>query len=234
MDILSSTERAFAGEFIRIPPKIGELAEMLWFIFRVGGSAPVSIIDQRFPEALPDLRNMVALGMLKEAGTGSERAFSMTDRFREKLLSKDPEEISSSYIFEMLVSDYPGALVMMYNMGPLVRKLSAAMSAVIENATPGQPARVGRVFREAAEALDGQVTAESLGNAREMIEYYLFRCLGLVEPAGAGMMNLTKKGIYIVTGDARLFEAYRSEPKPVVEEKNEDAAAVSGDEKTGV
>jgi hypothetical protein len=230
--ILEPTERAFLGEFIRLSPKINELSEILWFVFRMGGSVSINIITPRFPDAGQDLQNLVGMGILKEMDAGNEKFVAFSERFESKLFNKNLSDISVSDIFDSLVDGYSKDLGKRYKLEELIKKLSTVLAAVITYATPEEPAFLNRIFRAVSEDLSGEVTPASLNQAKELLEYYLFKYLGLVQPVGSFAVNLSARAAEVVSKNQELLEAYKSRPKgsPTVKKPEKEAKppAVAG------
>ncbi|MBN2330452.1 MAG: hypothetical protein JXC85_01430 [Candidatus Aenigmarchaeota archaeon] len=220
--ILESTEKAFMGEFIRLSPKINELSEILWFVFRMGGSVSSNIITPRFPDASKDLENLVGMGILKEMDAGNEKVVAFSERFETKLINKNLSDINVSDIFDTLVDGYSKDLGKRYKLDELIKRLSTVLSSVITYATPEEPAFLNKVFRSVSEELSGDVTPASLNQAKELLEYYLFKYLGLVQPVGSFAVNLSVKAAQVVGKDPDLVAAYKVRPKGTVAVKKPD------------
>jgi valyl-tRNA synthetase len=211
--ILDTTEKAFLGEFIRLSPKVNELSEILWFIFRMGGSVSSNIITPRFPDADKDLKNLVEMEILKEMSAGADKVVAFSEKFESRLLNKDLNEISVSDIFDTLIEGYSKDLGKRYKLDELIKRLSVVLSSVITYATPEEPAFLNKVFRAVSEEISGEVTPESLTQAKELLEYYLFKYLGLVQPVGSFAVNLSTKAAQVVSRNPVLLEAYKAKPK---------------------
>ena len=211
--ILDPTEKAFLGEFIRLSPKVNELSEILWFIFRMGGSVSSNIITPRFPDADKDLKNLVEMEILKEMSAGADKVVAFSERFESRLINKDLNEISVSDIFDTLIEGYSKDLGKRYKLDELIKRLSVVLSSVITYATPEEPAFLNKVFRAVSEEISGEVTPESLNQAKELLEYYLFKYLGLVQPVGSFAVNLSTKAAQVVSRNPVLLEAYKAKPK---------------------
>lgn len=211
--ILESTEKAFMGEFIRLSPKINELSEVLWFVFRMGGTAPSNIITPRFPDSTKDLQNLVEMGILKEMGTGTEKIVTFSEKFESKLISKNLTDISVMDIFDTLVDGYSKDLGRRYQLDELIKRLSIVLSSVITHATPQEPVFLNSIFRSIGESMNGEVTPESMRQAKELLEYYLFKYLGLVQPVGSFAVNLSVRAAQVIGKNQDLAEAYKNKPK---------------------
>jgi len=227
--ILESTERAFMGEFIRLSPKINELSEILWFVFRMGGSVSSNIITPRFPDAGKDLQNLVGMGIMKEMDAGTEKVVAFSERFESKLINKNLSDISVTDIFDTLVDGYSKDLGKRYKLDELIKRLSTVLSAVITYATPEEPAFLNKVFRAVSGSISGEVTPASLNQAKELLEYYLFKYLGLVQPIGSFAVNLSVRAAQVVGKDPDLLSAYKTRPRgSAAVKKPEKAAEVEG------
>ncbi len=207
--IIEVTEKAFLGEFIKLSPKINELSEILWFVFRMGGSVTNGIITPRFPDADGDLKNLVEMGILKEMDAGNEKVVAFSEGFEAKLINKNLNDISVSDIFETLVEGYSKELGRRYKLNELIKRLSTVISAVITHATPEEPAFLNKVYRAVGTDMGGEVTPESLNQAKELLEYYLFKYLGLVQPVGSFAVNLSARAAQIVGKNSVLVDAYK-------------------------
>ncbi len=211
--IVEITEKAFLGEFIRLSPKINELSEILWFIFRMGGSVTSNIITPRFPDANGDLKNLVEMGILKEMNSGNDKVVAFSEGFESRLIHKNLSDISVGDIFDTLVEGYSKDMGRRYKLDALMKRLSTVVSAVIENATPEEPAFLNKVFRSVSQDINGEVTPESLNQAKELLEYYLVKYLGLVQPVGSFAVNLSTKAAQVVGRNPELLEMYRAKAK---------------------
>jgi hypothetical protein len=211
--IIEITEKAFLGEFIRLSPKINELSEILWFVFRMGGSVSSNIITPRFPDAGEDLKNLVEMGILTEMTAGSEKVVAFSDKFESRLINKNLNEISVTDIFDTLVDGYSKDMGKRYKLDELIGRLSTVIASVINYATPEEPAFLNKVFRSVSADISGEVTPESLGQAKELLEYYLFKYLGLVQPVGSFAVNLSAKAAQVVAKNPDLLDAYKSKGK---------------------
>jgi hypothetical protein len=220
--ITEVSQKAFLGEFIRLSPKINELSEILWFVFRMGGSVSNSIITPRFPDADGDLKNLVEMGILKEMNTGNDKVVAFSEKFESKLINKNLSDISVTDIFDTLVEGYSRDMGRRYKLDELIKRLSSVISAVIVHATPEEPAFLNKVFRSVSEDISGEVTPDSLNQAKELLEYYLFKYLGLVQPVGSFAVNLSARSAQIVGKNNELLAVYKSKGRePQVQKKPE-------------
>lgn len=219
--IIEATEKAFLGEFIRLSPKINELSEILWFVFRMGGSVSNNIITPRFPDADGDLKNLVEMGILKEMETGNEKIVAFSEGFESKLIKKNLNDISVADIFDTLVDGYSRDLGKRYKLDKLMKRLSTVIAAVINYATPEEPAFLNRVYRSVSQGMTGEVTPESLNQAKELLEYYLYKYLGLLQPVGSFAVNLSTKAAQVVARNSVLLEAYKIHGKDTPVKKTE-------------
>ncbi len=217
--IIEITEKAFLGEFIRLSPKINELSEILWFVFRMGGSVSNNIITPRFPDASGDLKNLVEMGILKEMDTGNEKMVAFSEKFETRLINKNLNDISVTDIFDTIVDGYSKDMGKRYKLDDLIKRLSTVISAVITYATPEEPAFLNKVFRAVGQNIDGEATPESLNQAKELLEYYLFKYLGLIQPVGSFAVNLSTRAAQVVAKNPTLLEAYKSKSKEPVPSK---------------
>jgi hypothetical protein len=211
--IIETTEKAFLGEFIRLSPKINELSEILWFVFRMGGSVSNNIITPRFPDANGDIKNLVDMGILREMDAGTDKVVAFTEKFESKLINKNLNEISVTDIFDTLVDGYSKDMGKRYKLDELIKRLSTVIASVINYATPEEPAFLNKVFRSVSEQVGGEVTPESLSQSKELLEYYLFKYLGLVQPVGSFAVNLSARAAQVVSKNPELLEAYKSRAK---------------------
>jgi hypothetical protein len=223
--IIETTEKAFLGEFIRLSPKINELSEILWFVFRMGGSVSNNIITPRFPDANGDVQNLVEMGILKEMAAGNEKVVAFSEKFEAKLINKNLNDITVTDIFDTLVEGYSKEMGKRYKLNELMKRLSTVIASVINHATPEQPAFLNKVFRSVSEEMGGEVTPESLNQAKELLEYYLFKYLGLVQPVGSFAVNLSSRAAQVVAKNNDLLDAYKSglkarAPAPLKKEEN--------------
>jgi hypothetical protein len=218
--LVDLTEKAFLGEFIKLSPKVNELSEILWFVFRMGGSVTRGIITPRFPEADGDIRNLVEMGVLREMDAGRDRIVAFSDGFEGRLLNKNLSEITVNDIFDILVESYSKEMGRRYKLTDLMKRLSTVMAAIITNATPEEPAFLNKVLRAAGEDAGGNVTPEALNQSKDILEYYLHKYLDLVQPVGSFAVNLSGKASQIVARNPELSGTYKSkfsdgERKPV-------------------
>jgi hypothetical protein len=232
--LVDLTEKAFLCEFIKLSPKVNELSEILWFVFRMGGSATRGIIMPRFPDADGDIRNLVEMGILREMDTGKEKVVAFSDSFESRLLSKNLSEITVNDIFDILVDVYSKEMGRRYKLNELMKRLSTVMAAIITHATPDEPAFLNKVFRSAGEDAAGGVTPESLNQSKDILEYYLHKYLGLVQPVGSFAVNLSGKAAQIVAKNPELAGAYKyratdGERKPAPVARSSGLAAKGGD-----
>ncbi|UCD02974.1 MAG: hypothetical protein JSV63_04305 [Candidatus Aenigmatarchaeota archaeon] len=223
--IIETTEKAFLGEFIRLSPKINELSEILWFVFRMGGSVSNNIITPRFPDAEGDVRNLVEMGILKEMTAGSEKVVAFSEKFEGKLINKNLNDITVTDIFDTLVEGYSKEMGKRYKLNELMKRLSTVIAYVIQHATPEQPAFLNKVFRSVSEDMGGEVTPETLNQAKELLEYYLFKYLGLVQPVGSFAVNLSARAAQVVAKNNELLDAYKSGAKVQAPAKKEESPA---------
>jgi hypothetical protein len=233
--LVDLTEKAFLGEFIKLSPKVNELSEILWFVFRMGGSVTHGIITPRFPDADGDIRNLIEMGILREMDAGKERIVAFSDGFEGRLLSKNLSDITVNDIFDILVDTYPKEVGKRYKLNDLMNRLSTVMAAIITHATPEEPAFLNKVFRAAGEDAAGSVTSESLNQSKDILEYYLHKYLGLVQPVGSFAVNLSGKAAQIVARNPELSGAYKSprsadgEKKPTLVGRGAGSAGKGGD-----
>jgi hypothetical protein len=208
--MIETTEKAFLGEFIKLSPKINELSEILWFVFRMGGSVSNNIITPRFPDANGDVKNLVEMGILKEMDAGNEKVVAFSEKFEAKLINKNLNDITVNDIFDTLVEGYSKEMGKRYKLNELMKRLSTVIASVINHATPEQPAFLNKVFRSVSEEMGGEVTPESLNQAKELLEYYLFKYLGLVQPVGSFAVNLSARATQVVAKNHELLELYKT------------------------
>ena len=211
--IIETTEKAFMGKFIRLSPKINELSEILWFVFRMGGSVSTNIITPRFPDAKGDLQNLVEMDILREMSAGTEKVVTFSEKFESRLLNKNLSDISVTDIFDTLVESYSKDLGKRYKLDELIKRLSTVLAAVVNCSTPEEPAFLNRVYREASQQISGEITSESLNQAKELLEYYLYKYLGLVQPVGSFAVNLSNKAADVVGRNQNLLEYYKSKSR---------------------
>ncbi|MCD6496648.1 MAG: hypothetical protein J7K54_05235 [Candidatus Aenigmarchaeota archaeon] len=219
--IIEATEKAFLGEFIRLSPKINELSEILWFVFRMGGSVSNNIITPRFPDADGDLKNLVEMGIMKEMEAGNEKIVAFSEGFESKLIKKNLNDISVTDIFDTLVEGYSRDLGKRYKLDELMKRLSTVIAAVVNYATPEEPAFLNKVYRTVSENISGEVTPESLNQAKELLEYYLYKYLGLIQPVGSFAVNLSTRAAQVVARNPVLLEAYKNRGKEAPAKKAE-------------
>ena len=217
--IIEVTEKAFLGEFIRLSPKINELSEILWFVFRMGGSISNNIITPRFPDADGDLKNLVEMGILKEMDAGNDKVVAFSETFETKLIRKNLNDISVTDIFDTLVNGYSKELGKRYKLNELIKNLSTVISSVISYATPEEPAFLNKVFRSVSENISGEVTPESLNKSKELLEYYLYKYLGLIQPVGSFAVNLSTRAAQVVAKNQQLLDAYKTKAAGSVAQK---------------
>ncbi len=211
--ITEVAEKAFLGEFIRLSPKINELSEILWFVFRMGGSVSNNIITPRFPDASGDLKNLVEMGILKEMTAGNDKVVAFSENFESKLIRKNLNDITVTDIFDTIVDGYSKELGKRYKLDQLMKRLSTVIASVISYATPEEPAFLNKVFRSVSEDIGGEVTPESLNQSKELLEYYLYKYLGLVQPVGSFAVNLSARAAQVVAKNPELLEAYKGKVK---------------------
>jgi hypothetical protein len=116
-------------------------------------------------------------------------------------------------IFDTLIEGYSKELGKRYKLDELMKRLSTVLSAVIAYASPEEPAFLNKVYRAVGQDISGEVTPESLTQAKELLEYYLYKYLGLVQPIGSFAVNLSVKAAEVVGKNPELLDAYKSKSK---------------------
>lgn len=204
---LDSIKKAFRQDLLGLSPKVNELSEMIWFVFKLGGSAPEGVISSRFPSFKEDLGNLKEMGVLKTI----DNFIIFSEGFENRLISKNINEIALVDIYTVLVKNYADQLVKRYNLDALIDPIASVLSVIIDSTAPEQPVFLSTLLR----SIKGTLNAEDLGRSKELLEYYLLKHLGLVQLAGSYGINLSDKAVDAIKSTPDLWEAYKARPKGV-------------------
>lgn len=211
-DVVELTKQTFAKEFLKISPKTYEISEILWFMFKAGGTVPIDIILARFPNFSEDIKHLVNGGIIQ---VKEEKLVMFTERFEEKLLSKDLTKITNSDVTTILLDNYWSKLSNQFGLGGLENALAAVLSSVIISSSPNQPAFLSKVLRT-CDAFLGEsekVLKSVIGDPQLILDYYLWRSLELVQPVGNFGVNLSEKAKELVQKNKDLWEIYSGKLK---------------------
>lgn len=206
--IISNVKKAFMAEFIKLSPKTNEIAQISWFLFMIGGSVRADILKMRFPDVEKDLENMIEMNIIRHMGGGDDDVIVFTENFESSLLKKNLDEISFEDIYDALVEGHGADIGNRYKLDDFIDGLSAVLATIVINATPEEPAFLNKVLRDSSSSFGGEPTPESVSKAKNMLEYYLFKYLGLVQPIGSFAVNLTPKGVDVVKRHPELLDVY--------------------------
>lgn len=198
-------KKTFQKELMGLSPKVNELAEVIWFVFKMGGSAPTAVISSRFQNFNEDLGNLKELGILRTINDVTIFA----EGFENRLLRKNINEITIEDVHTTMLESYSAKLAEKYSLDELIDPISTVLSVIINSTTPDQPVFLSKLLRSIKDALK----VEDLGKSKEVLEYYLMKYLGLVELAGSYGVNLSEKAREIVQANSELFEAYKTKPR---------------------
>ncbi|MBI3412494.1 MAG: hypothetical protein HY051_00240 [Candidatus Aenigmarchaeota archaeon] len=208
--IVELTRQTFSKEFLRLMPKIREISEILWFVFKTGGFTHTNAISVRFPNFNEDSQGMIKAGLIEM----NSDLVVLKEKFEEKLLSKDLRDITESDVTSILLDNYLDKLLDSFGMEEFVNSLSATLSGIIANSTPDQPAFMSKVLRTSANII-GELKLEGvLGNPRLVLDNYIFP-LDLVEPFGNVGVALSEKAKQLIQMDNELSELYSSKKKDI-------------------
>lgn len=214
--VVELTKQTFSKEFLKLLPKVTEVSEILWFLFKAGGSVQSDIISARFPSFKEDKWKLVGTGVVETNGD----LIVFNERFEEKLLNKDLANINISDITQILLEDYPDRLIENFGLGGFVDPLSATLSAVIVSSTPEKPTFLNRVLRISDKFLGESKPEGVLGNPQLILNSYL-RYLELVEPISNFGLVLSEKAKELVQSNKDLLDIYSSEIKEIPKPKPE-------------
>ncbi len=212
-DIVNLTRQTFSKEFLKISPKVNEISEVLWFMFKAGGSVPIGIISARFPNFSDDL------SILKEAGileTRGEKIVLFTERFEERLLSRDLKKITAHDISSVLLNFYWDKLSKNFGLEGLENSLAIVLSSVIISAKPNQPAFLSKIRRTCDSLFGdaGKVLKNTVGEPELILDHYLNRNLGLVKTVSDNEITLTEKAEKMIRRNQFLWKVYVAKEKP--------------------
>lgn len=211
-DVINLTKQTFSKEFLKFSSKLNEVSEILWFMFKTGGSTPIGIISARFPNFPDDLP------ILKEAGIlelRSEKFALFTEKFEENITSKDLTKITLQDINSILLNNYWSKLTSKFGLEGLENSLAIVLSSVILSSKPNQPAFLSKVLRTCDSLLGdiGNVFKNAVGDPQLILEHYLNRNLGLVN-IGNNEITLTEKAEKMIRRNQFLWKVYVAKEKP--------------------
>ena len=212
MDIINLTKQTFSKEFLRMSPKLTEVSEILWFMFKAGGTVPVDIISARFPNFPRDLAVLEDAGIIE---IRNEKIVLFTEKFEEGLLSKDLTKIDVQDINSILLNRYWNKLSRRFGLEGLENSLAIVLSSVILSAKPNQPALLSRVLRTCDSFFGetGKVLKSVVGDPELILDHYLNRSLELVKPVGNIGVALTEKSEKLISKNQFLQEIYTGKTK---------------------
>ena len=205
-DIINLTKQTFSKEFLKISPELNELSEILWFMFKAGGSAPIDIISARSP----NFSNIMIL--LEEAGViESKRELVLfNEKFEEELISRGLAKLTMEDIKSVLLNNYYDKLTNRLSFTGLKNSLAIVLSSVILSTGPNQPAILSKILRTCYSFLGdtGKIMENVMGGGPELIlDYYLNKNLGLVK-IGNNQITLTEKAEKLIRKNQFLWEIY--------------------------
>lgn len=214
--VVELTKQTFSKEFLKLIPKVTEISEILWFLFKTGGSVQSDTILARFPEFKDDKWKLVSTGIIETNGD----LVVFNERFEEKLLERGLTNITISDVTEVLLENYPDRLVENFASEEFLNPLAATISALIVSSTPDKPAFLNKVLR-ISDTFLGEPKPEGVwGNPQLILDSYL-RYLELVEPASNFALKLSEKAKELVQSNSELSDIYSSETKEVPKPKKE-------------
>lgn len=206
--IVQLTKEVFKNDLLGLSPKISELSEMVWFIFKMGGSVPSNVISSRFPDFKTDLENLSDLEILRII----DNLVIFSEKFENKLIKKSINEITQDDIYNTLVDNYSKGLVSKYKLNEIIDPLATVLSVVINSTTPEQPVFLSTLLR----SIKNSLNSPDLNKSKDILEYYLLKHMELVQLVGGYGINLSEKAKKLVEANQDLLAAYKAKPKLVV------------------
>lgn len=202
--VVELTKRTFSKEFLKLVPKISEVSEVLYFLFKLGGSAQTDVITARFPSFDQDKYNLISAGILEVRGD----LISFAEEFEEMLLGTDIKQLNASDIASILVESYHEKLMSNFSVDSFIDPLSTIMASVIVSSSPEQPALMSRILRTTENLFVNTILrSPALGDAKAVLETFLNRSLGLVESSG-GHIILSEKAKQLIDANSELSQLY--------------------------
>lgn len=208
--IVELTKQTFSKEFLRLVPKIQEMSDILWFVFKTGGSIQKDVISVRFPNFDEDLKKMLKAGLVEMSGD----LVVLGEKFEENLLGKDLREISVSDVTFIILDNYSDKLLSSFGMEGFANSLAATLSGVIASSTPEQPAFLGKVLRVSSSLMGVEKLEGVLGNPKLVLDSYIIP-LELVEPVGNVGLTLSEKAKQLIQTNKELSDLYSSKKKEI-------------------
>ncbi len=205
--VIESVSRTFVRDFLRLSPSLNQNSEMLWMVFKLGGSVPFSILQTQFKGAEENIENLITVDILKWKGnpgdSGSLLVFS--DEFEQLLFRQDLEGINANAITEILIKNYYQKLAKKYDLESMTKPMCVVIASVIVSATPEKPAYLNTVLKVSEKYLAKE---DAFERAKFLLEYYLYRYLGLIQLESSYAVNLSEKAKKLVRSNKELWEAY--------------------------
>lgn len=202
--VVELTKKTFSKEFLKLVPKIPEVSEVLYFLFKLGGSTQTDVVTARFPNFDQDKYNLISAGILEVRGD----LIGFTEEFEEMILSTDIKQLSASDIASILVESYHEKLMTNFSFDSFIDPLSIIMASVIVSSSPEQPALMSRILRTTENLFVNTILrSPALGDAKAVLETFLNRPLGLVESSG-GHITLSDKAKQLVESNSELSQLY--------------------------
>jgi len=202
--VVSLTKKAFSKEFMKLIPKVTELSDALWFLFRLGGSANSDVIVARFPNFKQDINSLIASDILET----KEDLISFTEEFEERLLNKDITKLTASDISSVLLENYHDKLMENFKFDSFIDPLSTVLASIILSSSLKQPAFMSRIIR-VTDNLFGETKSQYsvLADSKPVLDNFLNKSLDLVEFTGH-YVTLTDKAKQLVERDEELSQFY--------------------------
>lgn len=212
--VVELTRQTFSKEFLKLSPKVGEISDILWFMFKAGGSAPIDIVSAMFPSFSRDVKHLKSAGIVE---IKDEKLAIFTEKFEDKLLRKNLTKITNEDITSILLDNYWDRLSRGFGLEGLENSLATVLSSVILSSNQEQPAFMSKVLRTCDSLLgeSEKVVKSVIGDPTLILDHYLHRSLGLVEPVGNFGVSLTGKGQSLVKKNKELWEIYSGKPRKV-------------------
>ncbi|MBI3412493.1 MAG: hypothetical protein HY051_00235 [Candidatus Aenigmarchaeota archaeon] len=225
-DIVELTRQTFSKEFLKLSPKINELSDVLWFMFKAGGSAPVDIVSAMFPSFNRDMEHLKNAGIIE---IKDERLAIFTEKLEDKLLRNNLTTITNQDMASILLDNYWDELSRSFGLEGLENSLGIVLSAVIVSSTPDQPAFMSKFLRTCDILLgeSDKVMKTVIGDPTQILDHYLCRSLELVRPVENFGVALTEKAQSLIKKNKELWEIYSGKSgktkaeKPVSKNKSQ-------------
>jgi hypothetical protein len=215
--MLEMVEKAFAPELLSVSSKAAMLVDFAWTIRNIGGAVPINVVEGQFPKAEDYVSALSKAGVLRYAMGGfinrEQRKQSLSISLNEPLLRISSPGIRRKEFENALFRNHRDRMIENCRTG-LTEPLVVMLTSILFYATPERPVFSNTIVRRTA-----KVSMKTHFECQNILDYYLYRFLGLVTIESGSLINLSVRSVQRVRMYPKLWDmyvrTYQEKPKEV-------------------